>query len=144
MADIRQMALEMVVPQFEDLEDPRSTVNPLHPVVSVVVIAVLASAAGPTAIITWAALRADFLVEVLDLSNGILRKDVFQRVLMALKPGEFQACLATWLQTLRAADGRTARRSVVHKGGPGAPRRILRTLRTSPSTRAQMVWSSFR
>jgi predicted transposase YbfD/YdcC len=137
MADLQRIALDEVVRHFEDLEDPRSTVNLQHPLVSVIVIAlmaVLAGAAGPTAIATWATLKADFLVEVLDLPNGIPRKDVFRRVLMALKPGAFQACFATWLQSLRAAaatatgvkqpvlaiDGKTVRRSHDRKNGLGA------------------------
>jgi predicted transposase YbfD/YdcC len=137
MAAIRRIALDEVVRHFEDLEDPRSTINLQHPLVSVVVIAlmaVLAGAAGPTAIARWAALKGEFLVEALDLPNGIPRKDVFRRVLMALKPGAFQACFANWLQSLRAAaaaatgvkqpvlavDGKTARRSHDHKNGLGA------------------------
>jgi predicted transposase YbfD/YdcC len=137
MADLQRIALDEVVRHFEDLEDPRSTVNLQHPLVSVVVIAlmaVLAGATGPTAIATWAALKADFLVEVLDLPNGIPRKDVFRRVLMALKPGAFQACFVNWLQSLRASaatatgvkqpvlavDGKTARRSHDRKNGLGA------------------------
>jgi predicted transposase YbfD/YdcC len=137
MADLRRIALGEVVRHFQDLEDPRSTVNLQHPLVSVVVIAlmaVLAGAAGPTAIAEWAALKAGFLVEALDLPKGIPRKDVFRRVLMALKPGAFQACFANWLQSLRAAaatatgvkqpvlavDGKTARRSHDRKNGLGA------------------------
>jgi predicted transposase YbfD/YdcC len=137
MADTGRIALDDVVRHFQDLEDPRSTVNLQHPLVSVVVIAlmaVLAGAAGPTAIAKWAALKGAFLVEALDLPNGIPRKDVFRRVLMALKPGAFQACFANWLQSLRAAaatatgvtqpvlavDGKTARRSHDRKNGLGA------------------------
>jgi predicted transposase YbfD/YdcC len=137
MADIRQIALDEVVRHFEELEDPRSAVNLQHPLVSVVVIAlmaVLAGASGPTAIAGWAALKEEFLVGALDLPNGVPRKDVFRRVLMALKPGAFQACFANWLQSLRAAaakatgvtqpvlavDGKTARRSHDRKNGLGA------------------------
>ena len=96
--------------------------------------AVLAGAGGPTAIAQWAALKEEFLVEVLDLPNGVPRKDVFRRVLMALKPAAFQACFANWLQSLRAeaaaatgverpvlaVDGKTARRSHDRKNGLGA------------------------
>ena len=96
--------------------------------------AVLAGAGGPTAIARWAALKEEFLLEVLDLPNGIPRKDVFRRVLMALKPAAFQACFANWLQSLRAeaaaatgveqpilaVDGKTARRSHDRKNGLGA------------------------
>jgi predicted transposase YbfD/YdcC len=137
MADIQRLGLDEVVRHFEELEDPRSAVNRQHPLVSVVVIAlmaVLAGAGGPTAIAKWAALKEEFLVTALDLPHGIPRKDVFRRVLMLLKPGAFQACFANWLQSLRATaaaatgverpilavDGKTARRSHDRKNGLGA------------------------
>jgi predicted transposase YbfD/YdcC len=134
MAEIHRIGLDEVARHFEELEDPRSTVNRQHPLVSVVVIAlmaVLAGADGPTAIAKWAALKEEFLLEALDLPNGIPRKDVFRRVLVLLKPTAFQACFANWLQSLRATaaeatgveqpvlaiDGKTARRS--HDRGKG-------------------------
>ncbi|HMB03626.1 MAG TPA: ISAs1 family transposase [Isosphaeraceae bacterium] len=137
MADIQRIGLDEVIPHFEALEDPRSTVNLQHPLVSVVVIAlmaVLAGASGPTAIAKWAALKEEFLLKALPLPNGIPRKDVFRRVLAALKPATFQACFANWLQSLRARaaaatgveqpvlsiDGKTARRSHDRKHGLGA------------------------
>ena len=137
MADSRHVSLDEVVLHFAELEDPRSTVNLQHPLVSVVVIAlmaVLAGASGPTAIAKWAALKEEFLLNTLDLPNGIPRKDVFRRVLMALRPGAFQACFANWLNSLRATaaaatgveqpvlavDGKTARRSHDRKNGLGA------------------------
>jgi predicted transposase YbfD/YdcC len=120
--------LEEVVGYFDALEDPRSEINRKHPLVSVVVIAVmavLAGAGGPTAIARWAKWKADLLVEVLDLPHGIPGKDVFRRVLMLVQPAIFQACFVQWLQALRAkaaaatgvdqpvfaVDGKTARRS---------------------------------
>jgi predicted transposase YbfD/YdcC len=137
MVDSQRIGLGEVVRHFETLDDPRSSVNLQHPLVSVVVIAlmaVLAGAGGPTAIAKWAALKTEFLLGALDLPNGIPRKDVFRRVLMALKPGAFQACFVDWLQFLRAAaaeatgvtqpvlavDGKTARRSHDRKNGLGA------------------------
>jgi hypothetical protein len=137
MAGIQRVGLDEIVRHFEGLEDPRSTVNRRHPLTSVVVIAlmaVLAGAGGPTPIAEWAALKEEFLVKVLDLPNGVPRKDVFRRVLMALKPGVFQACFANWLRSLRAVaakatgverpilavDGQTARRSHDRKNGLGA------------------------
>src|SRR5215210_4370511 len=99
------VTLDEVVGYFDELADPRSTVNLKHPLVSVVVIAmmaVLAGAGGPTAIAAWAACKEEFLVKVLKLPNGIPRKDVFRRVLATLKPGVFQACLANWLLSLSA------------------------------------------
>ena len=137
MADSRHISLDEIVVHFAELEDPRSTVNLQHPLVSVVVVAlmaVLAGASGPTAIGKWAALKEEFLLNTLDLPNGIPRKDVFRRVLMTLRPGAFQACFANWLNSLRATaaaatgveqpvlavDGKTARRSHDHKNGLGA------------------------
>ena len=137
MTDIQRISLDEVVLHFAELEDPRSTINRRHPLVSVVVIAVmavLAGASGPTAIAEWAATKEEFLIEALDLPNGVPRKDVFRRVLMALKPATFQACYVNWLNSLRARaaaasgveqpilaiDGKTARRSHDRKNGLGA------------------------
>src|SRR3954453_2130669 len=128
MAGLQHVSLDEIVVHFQQLEDPRSTINQRHPLAGVVVIAllaVLAGAGGPTAIARWAALKEELLVQVLDLPNGVPRKDVFRRVLMVLQPAAFQACFANWLQALRteavpqtgveqpvlAVDGKTARRS---------------------------------
>src|SRR5512135_161534 len=137
MADLQRVSLDEVVVHFLELEDPRSAINRRHPLVSVVVIAllaVLAGAGGPTAIARWAALKEGLLLQVLDLPHGVPRKDVFRRVLMMLKPAAFQACFAAWLRSLRteaaagtgmeqpvlAVDGKTARRSHDRPKGLGA------------------------
>ena len=137
MSEIHRIGLGEVARHFEELKDPRSTVNRRHPLVSVVVIAlmaVLAGADGPTAIAKWAVLKEEFLLEALDLPNGIPRKDVFRRVLVQIKPNAFQACFGNWLQSLRATaaeatgvtqpvlavDGKTARRSHDRGNGLGA------------------------
>jgi len=70
MAKVQRVCLDEILGYFDDLEDPRDTVNRKHPLVSVVVIAmmaVLSGAAGPTAIAKWAALKAEFLTGVLPL-----------------------------------------------------------------------------
>src|ERR1700674_768582 len=105
MADLQRVSLDEVVVHFQQLEDPRSTINQRHPLASVVVIAllaVLAGAGGPTAIARWAGRKGELLSQVLDLPNGVPRKDVFRRVLMVLQPAAFQACFANWLRALRA------------------------------------------
>src|SRR3984957_19899123 len=134
MAKTQHVCLDEVVGYFDELEDPRASVNRHHPLASVVVIAmmaVLAGAGGPTAIARWAALKEEFLRKALDLPHGIPSKDVFRRVLMALRPGTFQACFASWLESLKVAavhatgvkqpvlavDGKAARRS--HDRGKG-------------------------
>src|SRR5260370_30821678 len=108
MADLPRVSLDEIVVHFQELEDPRSTVNQRHPLVSVVVIAllaVLAGAGGPTAIARWAALKEELLWRVLDLPNGVPRKDLFRPVLIGLKPPPFQACLAHRVPALRGAGG---------------------------------------
>jgi hypothetical protein len=88
MSETHRIGLDEVARHFEELEDPRCTVNRRHPLVRVVVIAlmaVLADAEGPTATAKWAALKDEFLWEALDWPNGIPRKDVFRRVLGAAK-----------------------------------------------------------
>jgi predicted transposase YbfD/YdcC len=128
MAGTLRVQLDEVLGYFDELEDPRSSVNQKHPLVSVVVIAmmgVLAGAGGPTAIARWAKYKEEFLVKVLPLPNRVPRKDVFRRVLSLLKPEAFQACFVNWLTALRAkaaaatgieqpvlaVDGKTLRRS---------------------------------
>ena len=137
MAAVVRMEMKEVVQHFKDLEDPRSPVNLLHPLDSVLVIAimaVLAGADGPTAIAKWANIKSEFLLTLLDLPHGIPQKDVFRRVLATLKPDAFQACFTMWLTALRAAaadatgvdrptyavDGKTLRRSHNRKKGLGA------------------------
>jgi len=61
------VSVEDVAAYFAELEDPRSEVNLKHPLVSVVTIAVLAGANGPTAIARWAKLKSEFLQRVLPL-----------------------------------------------------------------------------
>ena len=120
---------------FDDLPDPRSTVNRLHRLGDVIVIAicaVLAMADGPTAIANWAKLNQVWLRRHLVLPNGIPGKDTFRRVLGLLPPTAFQQCFQQWLQTLQvpvddesegnthiAIDGKALRRSHDHKKGLG-------------------------
>ncbi len=137
MAQTHHVGLDEVITYFDALEDPREATNRKHPLVSVVVIAmmaVLSGAGGPTAIAKWAALKADFLAAVLPLPHGVPRKDVFRRVLGLLQPAAFQQCFAAWLQSLRdraapagvadppvfAVDGKAARRSHDRAKGLGA------------------------
>ena len=135
-AETVRIGVEEIAGHFQELEDPRSPVNLRHPLVSVVVIsimAVLAGANGPTAIAEWARLKEDLLLALLPLPNGIPRKDVFRRVLSILHPAGFQAGFVSWLTSLRgrmaaatgveqpvlAIDGQTLRRSHDRSRGLG-------------------------
>jgi predicted transposase YbfD/YdcC len=137
MASQVRMGVQEVLRHFQQLEDPRSSVNLLHPLDGVVVMAImaiLAGANGPTAIAKWAMMKSDLLRKALDLPHGIPQKDVFRRVLSTLKPDAFQACFAQWLTALRttaaeatgverptlAIDGKTLRRSHDRRRNLGA------------------------
>lgn len=133
MARVKRIRIEDIVDYFDELEDPRTSINIKHPLVSVVVISmmgVLAGANGPTAIARWAKIKEEFLVQALSLPHGVPCKDVFRSVLSLLKPEAFQTCFAAWLSSLRdsaaervaeegkeldkpifAIDGKTSRRS---------------------------------
>jgi predicted transposase YbfD/YdcC len=129
--------LDEIVASFSTIEDPRSHINRRHPLPSVLliaVLAVLAAAAGLTAIARWAECKADLLIGLLDLPYGIPGKDVFRRVLMMIKPDAFEAAFNAWIAHLRgeataetgvdrpiiAIDGKTARRSHDVKNDLGA------------------------
>ena len=88
-------ALAELFTAFEKLEDPRSSVNRLHPLVSGVFIAVqavLCGADGPTTIRAWAAAGKQFLQTFLDLRGGLSSRDVFRRVSCARHPAAFLGC----------------------------------------------------
>src|ERR1700759_4929477 len=103
MANTRS-GLDEIVESFSTLEDPRSHINrrrPLPGVLVIAVLAVLAGAAGPTAIARRAKFKEDLLAGVLDLPNGIPGKDVFRRVLVMLKAEAFEAAFNAWIARLR-------------------------------------------
>lgn len=121
---------------FDDLPDPRSSVNRLHRLGDVIVIAicaVIATADGPTAIAQWAQLNEAWLKKHLGLPHGIPGKDTFRRVLSLLSPVLFQQCFGEWLDGLNvsgddarspgkrhvAIDGKTLRRSHDRKNSWG-------------------------
>jgi predicted transposase YbfD/YdcC len=120
--------LDEIVESFSTVEDPRSHINRRHPLPSILVIAVLAvlaGAAGPTAIARWAKFKEELLMSILNLPHGIPGKDVFRRILMMLRPEAFEAAFNAWIAHLRdeavaetgvdrpiiSLDGKTARRS---------------------------------
>jgi len=102
----KKISLSEIVCHFEQLEDPRSTVNLHHPLPSVLTISlmgVLAGTDGPTAISRWAVAKKHLLERALDLPHGVPSRDVIRRVLSALKVDAFQSCFACWLNSLRDA-----------------------------------------
>jgi predicted transposase YbfD/YdcC len=96
-----------IVNFFEELEDPRSSINRKHLLGDLIVIcicAVLAGADGPKAIGVWAMSNKEWLQKHLALPHGIPSHDTIGRVLAALKPAAFQQCFEGWISSLRRAE----------------------------------------
>jgi predicted transposase YbfD/YdcC len=110
-----------IAEHFEKLTDPRRR-EPKYPLVNIVVMALCAVMSGADDFVTiahWSRLKKDWLAGFLDMSSGVPSHDRFNAVLGALKPGEFQECLLSWISALHevtkgqvvAIDGKTLRRS---------------------------------
>jgi hypothetical protein len=134
MLEISDTDATSILSFFDELPDPRSTVNRLHLLGDVIVIAicgVLANADGPAGIEKWAVPNGRWLKEHLQLANDIPARDTIRRVLTALDPLEFQRCFAQWIDSLTfltdeqkaeqkkhiAIDGKALRRSHDKKNG---------------------------
>ena len=140
---------------FAELTDPRRN-EVTFPLINIVVIAVCAVVCGAddfVAIAKFGRTKRDWLARFLDLSNGIPSHDRFNAVLAAIKPGEFEKCLLSWITQLHeitdgqiiAIDGKTLRRSYDTASGKSAihmvsrgvkiigPQHIFRTFRGSDS-----------
>jgi len=116
----RSMAAD-IQEHFADLTDPRrgEVTYPLVNVVTMALCAVISGADDFVAIARWAEIKEEWLAKFLDLSSGIPSHDRFNAILGALRPGEFEKCLLSWITALHeltdgqviAIDGKTLRRS---------------------------------
>ncbi len=87
---------------FEELTDPRRG-KVTYPLINIVVIAVCAVVSGAddfVAIAQYGREKRDWLAQFLDLSEGIPSHDRFNAILAAIKPGEFEKCLLSWMTAL--------------------------------------------
>ena len=116
---------------FAGLADPRETRRCDHQLIDILVIAVcavIACAESWEDIELYGRSKRAWLETFLELPNGIPSHDTFRRVFMLLDPDAFEACFATWAQSLAvgverevvAVDGKTVRRSGSrrHEHGP--------------------------
>lgn len=103
-----RIGLNTVGQCFESLEGPRSEINLRHPLVSVVVIAlmaVLAGADGPTSIAKWARCKSDLLLKHLDLPNGIPRKDCLSARPLCSESGRVSSLFCQLAPIVASASG---------------------------------------
>ena len=116
---------------FAGLADPRETRRCDHRLIDILAIAVcavIACAESWEDIALYGRSRRAWLETFLALPNGIPSHDTFRRVFMLLDPDAFEACFATWAQSLAvgvereaiAVDGKAVRRSGSrrHEHGP--------------------------
>ena len=107
---------------FAALEDPRVERTKLHPLLSIVAIALCAVVCGAESwddIAEFGEVKARWLATFLDLPNGIPAHDTFNRVCAALDPEQFQACFVRWMRAVAtvlpteviALDGKSVRGS---------------------------------
>jgi predicted transposase YbfD/YdcC len=110
-----------ITKHFAGLTDPRRR-KVTHPLINIVTIALCAVIAGADDFVTiaaWGRQKRAWLARFLDLSNGIPSHDRFNAVFKAIKPGEFERCLLSWVTSLHevtagqvvAIDGKTLRQS---------------------------------
>jgi predicted transposase YbfD/YdcC len=110
-----------IADHFAELTDPRRR-EVIYPLINVVVIAVCAVICGAddfVAIAKFGRTKREWLARFLDLETGIPSHDRFNAIFAAIKPGEFEKCLLSWITALHeitdgqviAIDGKTLRRS---------------------------------
>ncbi len=93
---------------FEDLSDPRHAKGTLHPFLSVVMIAILATIGGAKGwddIEVYAEGHAHWLETFLDLPWGIPKADCYRRVFAHLAPEALGQCFHRWVSEIVKATG---------------------------------------
>jgi predicted transposase YbfD/YdcC len=124
----REIKVAPIMAYFSKLEDPRSEINKLHPletVVAITILAVMSFAKGWEAIQQYAEAKKEWLSKFLDLTNGVPSDDVYRRVFSALKPETVEECFVNWVREIKkeynkeviAIDGKTVRGSFNKKAG---------------------------
>ena len=101
-------ATPTIAAHFADLDDPRVERTKLHPLLSVVAIALCGVICGADSWVEVAAFgraRRDWLTTWLELPAGIPSHDTFGRVFAALDPVAFEGCFARWVGAVAAASG---------------------------------------
>jgi predicted transposase YbfD/YdcC len=121
-------ALDTLITAFSEIPDPRVERTRAHPLVNILVMALLGAISGADG---WEALeifadrRADLFKKFLAMPKGTPSADTFRRVFEALDPKAFQDAFRRWLQPLLenlegqtiALDGKALRGALAHAAG---------------------------
>lgn len=116
---------------FAQLTDPRVERTKLHPLPTILAIAICAVICGAESwddIAAFGEAHEEWFATFLDVSNGIPSHDTFNRVFAALDSAHFEACFLAWVRATRpalpaqviAVDGKTVRRSHDREHGKAA------------------------
>ena len=128
---------------FAEIPDPRTARTPVHPLPTIIGIAILAVICGADTyndIEDFGTGKDEWLATFLDLTAGVPSHDTFNRVFAAIDPVAFGAAFSHWTASLGhslagvvAIDGKTSRRS--HGRGKHALHMV-----SAWSTEAQLVF----
>ena len=115
---------------LSSLPDPRRAQGVRYPLVSVVVIGLMAMVCGADNAVEmedWGEANAKWLDRILELPHGAPTQDVFLAVFGAIDPEALRSVFLAWMQVLRlrlkiagkhiAVDGKTSRRSADRANG---------------------------
>ena len=119
---------------FSELEDPRSHINKLHNLDSILLIAIASVICGAQ---TWkqmeefAEAKREMLEKIIDFPNGLPSDDTINRVFSAIDTKQFEICFTNWACSLSdsfmgqviSIDGKTARGA--KSGGEKSPVHIV-------------------
>lgn len=118
-------ALDSLLEAFSEVPDPRVERTRAHPLVNILVMAllgVISGADGWEALELFAEHRAGFFATFLEMPKGTPSADTFRRVFESLEPKAFQEAFRRWLQPFLAQmqgqtialDGKTLRGALAH------------------------------
>lgn len=96
-------AYQHLTDHFENLDDPRGKQGVLHPFISIVMIALLATIGGATGwedIETYGLSHFEWLSSFLKLPFGIPSTDTYRRLFERISPTEFECSFNSWLSSL--------------------------------------------
>lgn len=98
-----QATVATLASHFGSLRDPRVVGRSSHPFLTIVVgamVAVVGGVHGRDAMADFVKDHREWFAKFLDVSHGPPSADTFRRVLSALRPRAFAACVESWVQSV--------------------------------------------